>query len=803
MLQDFRDAWRALSAAKTVAAAAVVSLTLGIGATTAVFSLLFALVFRPLAVSQPDRLALIAEGGATSVRQSVWIELRDRRIVQDGFAWFWNRMNTAASGEKDFVSGIAATGGLFGSLGITPALGRPLTHEDEAAGAPPAVVIGHALWQRRFGGATDVLGRLMSIEGGQFEIVGVMPATFIGLNVGLPCDVIIPLKAHPRGPHVSVMTRLSAGDTRAQLSSRLQAAQHEIRDATNPYEVSPYRENYLREPLTAIDGAHGASSLRTRYERALRALMAIAAAMLLIGCGSIATLLSARARSRRRELNIRAALGAPRLRLLSMQMAECALIGVTGTCGGIVLAWWISNLIPSLLSTQAYIVSLNLALNRQVLAFSAMAGLVATVLAGAAAAWYVTSANAMAIQSARSHRAPEPRGFANLTVMAQVALSLALVIVAGLFGRTFVALHTRSTGFERDAVLIATVEAPRYDSPETRRPLYERITDAVRAHPDVEAVGISLAMPGGNNAEAPWVELSDGTKLPQGMEGVMAHRVSADWFRALGSTIVVGRAFDLRDTAGSPHVVIVNRAFADRFLAAGDVTGATIIEREAGPDSAGRRLQVIGLVEDAMYVSLKDAPPPTIYTPLAQRPLTVPGPVFVSARARHHRPLALARGVGEALSAVDRTLSFSFRTLADQVGAQYTQERLLAVLSAGFAATGLLLAAVGLYGVLAFTVGRTQFDTAVRIALGATPLAATTASVARTMLSVMAGALVGVVVTWWAARFARSLLYGVDPFDPVSFAAAIALLLAVAALALLGPARRAFRTDLARILKAD
>jgi putative ABC transport system permease protein len=370
---DLRTAFRALRATPMVTAAAVGSLALGIGANTALFSLLNAILLRPLAVRDTQQLVMVtsADEGASMWPLAVWAEVRDRHLLEGGFAWFWKRFDTAHGGERQFADGIAASGGLFESLGVRPALGRLLTAaDDQPGGGPdgPVAVVSHRFWQRRFDGAQDVLGRPIFIDGRAFTIVGVTPPEFLGLDVGLPFDVAIPLGIETQvrsasqldDPWVSIMGRLRRGQTAAAVTAALRAAQPAIREATNPHTVAPYRDEYLRDPFSVRAAPGGASFLRRRYEQPFKTLLWIVGLVLLIACGNIATVLVARTLGRRHELGVRAALGASRVRLARQLLTESLLLAAAGVAAGVLFARWCTPLVAGRLSTQAFTVSLDL-----------------------------------------------------------------------------------------------------------------------------------------------------------------------------------------------------------------------------------------------------------------------------------------------------------------------------------------------------------------------------------------------------------------------------------------------------------
>jgi predicted permease len=401
-------------------------------------------------------------------------------------------------------------------------------------------------------------------------------------------------------------------------------------------------------------------------------------------------------------------------------------------------------------------------------------------------------------------RAGEPAGgfqFGNAIVVVQVALSLILLVGTGLFVRTFWSLASTGVGFEVDRVLVVSVDLQEGPLREKhRRQSYERILEAVETLPGVGRAGASLATPGGNSAWTPWVELSDGTPLPQGPSGVYANRVTAGWFQTLGTKILSGREFTPGDQIGSPAVVIVNEAFAERFLGGRNPLGHTILQRDS-PAAPRQLLEIVGVSENAMYRFIKEPPPPAMYTPLAQMSDPLPASISVSVRAEEVPAPTLARDVANKLLGVERDVALTFRTLSDQVAAQYAQERLVAWIATSFGGLAVLLVAVGLYGTAAYAVARRRAEIGIRIALGAAPGNVVRLVLARVTVLVVAGVVFGLAGSVWTAQFTRTMLYNVEPGDPVVITLACVLLIAVTLFAGWLPARRAARIDPASVLK--
>jgi predicted permease len=819
-MPDLRDAFRALRATPLVTVVAIVSLALGIGANTAIFSILDTLLLRALPVREPERLAIVSIGPENdSLTNPIWEQIRARpELFDSAFVFSAARFDLAEGGLTEFVDGIWSSAGMFDVLGVKPLRGRTFVPEDDRRGGGPdgpVAVISYDFWQRRFNGAGDTIGRTLMIQRVPFTIVGIAPPSFFGPTVGRTFDVAVTLGAEPvvSGRDsaldqrsywwLTVMVRLKPGQTMESATAALRGVQPQIRDATLPENWRPRElENYLRPPFELHPASTGVSGLRARYERPLQTLMVVVGLVLLIACANIANLLLARATARRRELSVRLALGASRWRLARQLLAESLLLSGAGALVGLALAKWGSELLVTQLSTPTTRVFLALALDWRVLGFTAAVSIATAILFGVAPAWraaQVAPNEAMAEQS-RGVIGEGRAGLRNALVVIQVALSLLLVVAAGLFVRTFTALSGHDLGFDRDPVLIVAVNAQRSDTlPADRFMLYERVREAAAAVPGVASAAASRVSPiGGSSWQYP-IEIPERPDLPERSRGVYVNAVTPDWFKTYGTTLLAGRDFTALDSRGAPEVAIVNETLARRLLETTRPVGRRILP-VARPGQPNRTFEIVGFVRDAAYRSLRDPVPPTLYLSLAQL-AEIPPAITISVRSSGVPPAALARSVSEAISGVDRDLALTTRPLALQVNAALIQERLLAMLGGFFGALALLLAGVGLYGVTSYAVGRRRTEMGIRMALGAAPGNVLRLVFRRTALLVGVGILLGTGVSLWVSRYVTTLLYGLEPRDPVTLAGAALVLGAVGALAGWGPAWRASRSDPARVLR--
>ena len=824
-MTDLRDAVRALRATPLVTAVAILSLALGIGANTAMFSIVDALVLRALPVRHAERLTLLMDDERPhGWTHPIWESVRAHAAPFDGvLAYGTPRFDLAGRGVEDPVNGLWVSGRAFEIMGVGAALGRTITEADDRRGGGPdgaVAVISHAFWQRRFGGAPDVVGRTLTLDRVPVTIVGVTPPGFTGPDVGRDFDVALPIGAEPvlRGANsrldrrsdwwLHVMVRLRPGQSPAQATAAMRAVQRRIADETRPpHWRAEEAARFLANPFVLRPAATGRSGLRLRYERPLLALSAVVGLTLLVACGNVANLLLARATARRHELSVRTALGASAPRLARQLFAESLLLSTAGAALGVLVALAGSRVVLAQLSAGGERVFLDVGVDPRMLAFTAAAAVGTALLFGTAPALRAARVAPMEAMQEQGRGTSSGRraGAAGALVVAQVAMSLVLLVGAGLFVRSFASLASRDLGFERSRALLVRVDARRagLDSAALRA-TWERVRSAALAVPGATHAGLSFVTPVSGDTRNWVVDFPGRPPLPQPERLVMMNVVSPGWFAALGTPVVAGRDFEARDRAGAPRAVIVNRAFAARYFGRENPIGQTITEggvalRRPGPPPAP--LEIVGVVGDAVYETPREAVPPTMYWPVAQERSAPDGATLTVRAAPGVAPAALARSVGAALLAVNPDLTLTFRPFRDVVDASLAQERLLATLSGFFGALALLLAALGLYGVTAYAVGRRRVELGIRMALGTTPAGVVRLVLGRTARLVAAGVVVGAAASWWAARFVGSLLYGLAPHDAATAAGAAAVLVAVGAVAGWVPARRAGRIDPMRVLR--
>ena len=827
-MQDLRLAVRALRATPIVTAVAVLSLALAIGANTAIFSLVDSLLLRMLPVRDPARLVLVTEGVMTRPRAwsyPVWQQIHQRReLFERAAAWSFTRFNLTSSGETQFVDGLWASGSFFETLAVPALLGRTFSDADDRRGGGadgPVAVISYGFWQRHFGGAGDAVGRSIQLDGVTFTIVGVMPPDFFGAEVGRTFDVAVPVGDEPliRGrdtfldtsgtTFLTLMARLGPEQSLDAATAALRRAQSQIREATlgdiGRLGSRQAVERYLKEPLTLLPAATGSSDLRLRYERPLLTIMVVAALVLLIACVNIANVSLARATARRHELSVRLALGASRWRLARQLLAESFVLSGTGAVCGLVIALWSSRALVRLLSTPANPVFLDISIDGHVLAFTLAITAVTTLFFGTAPAFRASGVAPMDAlkEQGRTSVGQTRSAMTDWLVVVQVALSLVLVVAAGLFVRTFLLLTERPLGFEAGPVLVVGIDIGRATiDPAERVPLYDRARDAVRALPGVAEAALSLTTPLGTGQFTPRMEMAGGP-APETQGPVWGNLVSPGWFGTFGTPLIAGRDLADRDRKGAPRVAVVNQAFARKLAGGDNPIGRVFTLYPRTPISLGP-IEIVGVVADAIYTSRRAPAPPTYYLPLAQFDYLAEigiRSVNLSVKAKTDSPMMLTRSVATALVSVNPRLALTFRPLAEQVDMSLTQERVMALLAGAFGALALLLAGFGLYGVTSYAVSRRRAEIGIRMALGAAPAGVVRLVLSRVAFLVGSGVIVGAAVSLWVSPLLRTLVYGLEPSDPFTLAVAAGILAAVGASASWLPAWRASRIDPADVLR--
>jgi putative ABC transport system permease protein len=800
---------------------AVVTLALGVGANTAIFQLIDAVRLRTLPVRDPQELVGVQLADTKGARGSwasdypiltnaIWEQVRDRQEAFSGvFAWGPDTLNLSRGGEARFARAMWVSGDFFNTLGVRPELGRVLVPDDDRKGCGSQVaVVSHAFWKREFGGDPSVVGKSLNLEGRPFEVVGVTPASFYGMEVGRSFDVAVPLCAEPLlgGENsmlnsgtawwLTVMGRLRPGWTEERAAAQLASVSPGIFEASLPANYPPDSVKAYRElKLSTFPAAAGVSQLREDYETPLWLLLAVAGTVLLIACANLANLLLARAAAREREIATRLALGASRWRITRQLLTESMLLAACGAGAGALLAQYLSEVLVSLLSTERNPLFVNLNMDWRVLAFGAAAAVLTCALFGLAPALRATRVGPGAAMKAAGRGLTASRerfGLRRALVVSQVALSLVLVAGALLFSRSLSKLATQDAGLRREGVLITALSASRLKLPVERRLAFKRdLLERVKAVPGVESAAgadmIPLTGSAWNNKV--WM---DGTDAAEGQNSYF-NRVSPDYFKTLGITLLSGRDFNDADSANAPKVAVVNETFARTLAGGGNPVGKRFrVERT--PSEPETVYEIVGLVRDAKYQDLREEFVPVAFTTSSQVSRPSAGALLLI-RSSTLSPAALAPSIKRAIGEVSPDIDIVFRVFKDEVESTMLRERLMAALSASFGLLALVLACVGLYGVMSYGVAGRTNEIGIRMALGAQGRDVLRLILREAALLVTVGVAAGLPAAFAAARLAAGLLYGVTPADPVSVSLAVLLMFVVAALACYIPARRATKVD--------
>jgi len=827
--QDLRVAGRRLNQSRGFAVVALLTLALGIGANTALFQLLEAIRFRSLPITAPSELAEVRIQNFDGARGSfsiwhagatngIFEEIRRRQqTFSSVFAWSTGgaRFSRDTNAPR-FVSQILVSGAFFETLGVQPALGRVLTDADDVRGcASPAVVLGHAFWQSEFGGDPRVLGKRIMLGRDAYEIVGVTPREFTGLEVGRRFDVAAPLCSEwlPAGSSnrlesgtewfLIVMGRLKPGWTLDRASGHLASISPALFAAALPANYPTESiAGYRAFRLEALGAAYGVSSTREQYAAPLWFLQATALLVLLVGCANLANLMLARGAAREREIAARVALGASRLQIVRVVLAESLLLSILGAVLGAWLAHEISGAIVRFLDGRANQLYLELVLDWRVVGFTSFVAVLTCVLSGLAAAWRSCGVSAAGLLRSAERGLTDNRarvGLRRTLVIAQVALSLVLLAGALLFARSLHNLTRQDLGFRPDGVTVAYVDASGMNIPiDKRADFKEQMLRRLRSAPGVVAVGETTVVPLSNSSSdnEVWIESAAGAAgSPRASSSFSG--ADAGFFRTLEIPLLAGRTFDAAlDTPSAPPVAIVNGAFVNQFLPAGGSAIGRRLWRQARPDFPETAYEIVGVVGNAKYEHLRQPLVPIVYTAISQRPQPSTFSQLVIRTTRTAlAPEAVVPMLKGVFAQAGAAIVPTFQDYREMIDRSLVQDALLAALSGFFAVLAVLLATIGLYGSVSFAVSRRTAEIGLRMALGADRRGIFRMVIGEAFVLVAIGCATGWLIAAAVARMLGTMAYGLTPNDPATLFAACALLAVVALAASAMPARRAARLD--------
>jgi predicted permease len=810
-------------------AVALLSLALGIGANTAIFSFVEALILKALPVQHPEALVSFGPGLASGNSggfpdDDTWLfsypiyrEMQQKNQVFSGVAAF-NSFEDNLHGTVGSGSGLErmdvqlVSGTYFNLLGVTPFLGRVLTDTDDLTpGGHPLAVVSYKWWTGRFSRDPSIVGKTLTIGGTVYTVIGVTQPAFFGITVGEAPDLWIPLQMHDqinKGPHkisdkfyrsLDIIARLKPGVSLAQAGANVNLVFKDIlRGYAGPQPTQEHLEDIRKAHIQVLSAANGISFLRDQFQKPLWMLMAIVGLVLLIACANIANLLLARGTSRQRELAVRMALGAGRRRLIGQLFTESLVLAVLGCGLGMLFAAWASRFLLRIVSGGPKIIPLDISPDVRVLAFTAAVSLATAVLFGMLPALRSTRVELTPSlkegRGAMPTHARSPLG--KVLIISQVGLSLVLLMGAGLFFRSLVNLVHVDTGFNRQGVLLINLDptATGYTDEPRLASLYREVEERVAAVPGVRAASFAqwtYAQGGWNDGAWP-----EGSAAKPGFDNQSwFDPVGPDYFATMGLPILVGRGFGPQDTSSSPRAAVINETMARKFFPGGPAVGKRF--GMEGPEHS-HDIEVIGVVRDAKYQDLDEKPRPMAYYCYTQYiPAWGVGLYLPQLAIRYSgNTQAAISGIRRAVTEINASLPVgSVRTLSEQVDNSILFPRLVAQLSTFFAALAVFLACLGIFGLMSYAVGCRTNEIGVRMALGARQVDVLRMVMRETVVMVVAGLAIGVLVALASGPWAASLLYGLQARDPLTLLAAVALLLAVAAFAGYLPARRASRVD--------
>ena len=802
--RDLTHAWRGLRRAPGFALLAVLTLALGIGATTAIFSVVYAALLRPLPYPGADRLVDLTEmraGQRGTVSPPNFTDWRDQATTVAAMAaWHPSSSALTADGRSQQIEGAAVTAGYFDVLGLRPILGRTFSPAETVAGGPRAVVIGEGLWRRRFGGDSSLVGRTIRLDGRATRVVGVMPAAFAypaGAELWRPRSFSADELATQRGAHyLRVTGRLRAGASLPAAKAELAAIGARL-SARYP-EQDGGSTVHLRSLRDALVGD---------VRPALYVLGGAVLVLLLLACANVANLLLARAVQRERERVIRVALGAGRGRLARQLLVESVLLALIGGATGLLLAVAGTRALTATLQVTRPALA-TARLEWPVLLFALAASVVTGLVFGVLPA--LTTSRVTRLEAVLRGTAPAAGGWRGgrrvraALVAGQLAATVLLLTCAALLGRSFLALQQVDLGFQPDGVWSFATSLPdaRYGDPDRASRFYAELLERARAIPGVTDAGLTMGLPLSGMSYGITLYSLDGRVLPDepDMPSTQVRVVSDGYLESMRMRLVRGRTIQPGDRSGAPPVVVVSEKLAESLWPGQNPLGRRLVLGTSFGLGRGRvGGTVVGVVADVRSDDVREPPLATTYIPHAQAP--VDGMTLV---ARGADPAALRRPLADAVAAIDPQIPlFEERTLDVLVSDAVAEPRLYAWLLTVFAMTALVLAAVGVYGVVALAVGHRTRELGVRMALGAQRRSILGLVLRQGIAPLVVGVAAGVVMAWWGSRTVAGLLYGVSSTDPVTFAAVPVFLLAVALVATLVPARRATAIAPTEALRAD
>jgi predicted permease len=806
-LKDLRYGIKTLLKHPAFTAVAVLSIALGIGVNTTIFSFINATLFHPLPFPDPQELVRVWDGNSASYPD--YVAYRDESKVFSGLAAYAQRpMNLSVNGESQRIYGELVTGNYFDVLKVKPALGRGFLEEDDrSVGASPVVVLSNRLWRRHFNSDPAIIGKGINLNSHSYTVVGIMPEDFGGATLVSPPDLWVPMMMEPlvtagskslTSPDdgwLMMLGRLKPDASPAGAAAAVQTIAGRLHEERRARDSGPEEPSRRVVTVVAARGLMVPPEGRAPVFVVVAILMTVVSLVLLVACANVANMLLARAVSRRKEIAVRLALGAGRWRIVRQMLTESVLLSCIGGAVGLLFTVWSTSLLLRLIPRLVPEISMapDVSPDARVFAYTFLLSLVSGVLFGLVPALQTSRPDVVAtLKDERLTFGSGRRQFnlRNLLVVGQIAVSLLLLIGAGLFIRNLRNTQHADPGFALDNSLMMSFDLGLANYNSARGKAFEeKLLERVRALPRVRSVSLAQWVPLGNggNMSPLYVE---GEPAPEHFDdaSLLSHSiVGVDYFRTLGIPLVRGRDFNDRDTPASPAVIIVNETLARRLAPDGNVIG-----KRLRMDSHGDYLEVVGVVRDVKYKQLAEKPLFFGYRPLSQE--------YRSAMTLHvsttSDPLPIINQVRAEIKALDSDLPLTnVETMQEHMRPVLGPARLLALLSSAFGVLALVLAAIGLYGVMAYSVGNRTHEIGIRMALGAPVSGVRNLVIGQGMRLALAGTAIGLIAAFTLTRVLQSVLYGVGAADPLTFIIVASLLLAVALLACFIPARRATKVD--------
>ena len=838
--QDIRYAFRSMAGSKLFTGMAVVSLALGIGANTAIYSFMDGVLLRSLPVSHTEQLVILnwrakseapvvhshwgsnyeePGGGQTSPNfpYPAFELLRDHNNVLSSLFGHagGSRLNLVIDGSAELAGGQYVTGGFFSGLGVAPAAGRLIDQQDDRMGATNIAVITNDYWHTRFGANPSTVGKQIQINGTSFTIAGVSAPEFYGVSPDNKPSLFLPManigltRPQPDGQPlfhdetyywIELMGRLKPGVSLTQAQAELAGAFHGFVEST----ATKDRERADLPSLWLQEGGSGVDSLRRQYAKPLWILMAMVGLILAVACFNIANLLLARAAGRRREIALRLSLGAGRFRLVRQLLTESLVLAILSGIAGIGIAALCIRFLLLLLTNGNDNFTVNVHLDWRVLSFTLLIAIVSGIFFGLAPALQATGVDIT--PALKETRASESHGKARrfgirfglsqVLVVTQIGISLLLVVAAGLFVRTITNLHSVNLGFNAENILIFTLDATQAGYKDASlKQFYKDLEQRFQAIPGVRGATSSDMPLVGGWASSTGITVPGIPEPPEGQRGLGTSYalVGSTFFETMEIPIVAGRALDKRDVDGAPVAAVVNQVFAEKYFRGQNPVGRHF---GLGGKTNATDIEIVGIARTARYSSLKREIPPVTYIAWSQAPKSRQLRQMIFELRASGNPLALANAVRQIVHEVGPQVPVAdITTQSGRIDQTISQERTFAQLCACFGGLALLMACVGLYGTMAYAVARRTGEIGIRMALGATRRRVVWMILREVATLSAAGLVVGLVAAYQTTTFLKSFLFGVKPDDPVAIGASIAILVACALLAGYVPAFRASRID--------